>query len=203
VLPTGPGEVTALGETPGGEVAALSHGATCGARSSEEPSRLNAFTEAGEPSASLDPARPSFDMGSKIVIDPKGRMLVAQLPPEFSEESGTLVRLHPNGDVDPSFGDGGGVRLTAGLEGLRAFTVDAKSRPILAGGTERIEVRRLRVNGKIDMGFGPKGRLTAKGARAEGVTLDARGRIYTVGTVRSSALKTGVGIQIARFLPGS
>lgn len=170
----------------------------------EEPSHFSAFTETGEASPSLDPTRPSFYMTSAMTIDPEGRILVLQSPSLSSEWPPTLVRLHPNGDLDTSFGQNGGVAYADGLSGLGwAFTVDAKSRPILAGGTERIEVRRLRVNGKIDRSFGPNGRLTAKGAGAEGVALDARGRIHAMDTVLSSMLKTGVGIQVARFLPGS
>ncbi|HKZ13155.1 MAG TPA: hypothetical protein VJL81_04840 [Solirubrobacterales bacterium] len=203
-FPAGPGEVTALAQTLGGGLATLSRGWSCGARSEEEPSHFSAFTETGEASPSLDPTRPSFYMTSAMTIDPEGRILVLQRPPLGSEQQGTLVRLQPNGDLDTSFGQNGGVAYAGGLSGLgSSFTVDAKSRPILAGGTEQIEVKRLRVNGKIDRGFSPNGRLTEKGARAEGVALDARGRIYTVDTVLSSTLKTGVGVQVTRFLPGS
>jgi uncharacterized delta-60 repeat protein len=198
------GAVTVLGQIPGGTVATFSQGYSCGPRTDAWPSLLSSFTESGEASPGLDPNRPALYMKPAMAIDPSGRILVVQIPSLFSEKPLTLVRLQPNGDLDTSFGKNGGVSITAGLEHLgSAFTVDAKGRPILAGGNERIELRRLKTNGKIDLRFGPKGRLTAKGEYPEAVALDSRGRIYTASFVRSPTLKTSVGIEVARFIPGS
>jgi uncharacterized delta-60 repeat protein len=202
-LPAGSGEVTALGQTPGGEVATLSRGFFCGPRTSEEPSRLSVFTETGAASPGLDPARPAFTMTRALAIDPRGRILVLQAPAEMSKEPFVLVRLQADGDLDKSFGHQGGVALTGGLKVATAITVDAKSRPIIAMQGSKIELRRLTANGKIDMGFGPKGRLTAKGGAPSAVALDGRGRIYTASVVKDPSLKTGYGIEVARFIPGS
>jgi uncharacterized delta-60 repeat protein len=197
-LPGGHGEVTALSMAAGGGPATLSRGFYCGPHTSEEPSRLNVFTENGEASPSLEPNRPAFDMTQAMAIDPVGRFLVTQT----RWEQVVLVRLLPNGVVDAGFGQDGGVAFNSGWSDLRVFAVDARGRPILGGGSDgRIQLRRLRLNGRIDARFGNHGRLTAKGESPEAVALDARGRIYTVSQVSSPKLKTGHGIEVVRFLP--
>lgn len=199
--------VTALAETPEAGTASLSSGRSCGPRTDETKSEFNAFTESGEQSPGLDPARPSFYMNPTMAVDPKGRTLVIQYSAWFEEEKpNALVRLQSSGAVDTTFGHSGGVPFGGRVIG-GALAVDSKSRPILARGTSQIELMRLQANGKIDKGFGNRGIVKAGGGKAvrgvEAVALDSRGRIYTAATVEDPKLKTGLGVQIARFLPGS
>lgn len=199
----GHGDVSALARTPDGGAATLSFGISCGARTEEEPSRFSAFTESGEAPASLDPNRPKFYAGASMAIDPQGRILVVRTTAPAAEGRNALVRLLPDGDVDRSFGKNGAVVLKGVLSELGAFTVDAQGRPILARAGHQIELRRLTSAGAIDPTFSPGGRLFAKGAWAQAVALDGDGRIYTVGAVKGPKLKTGYGVQVARFIPGS
>jgi uncharacterized delta-60 repeat protein len=195
------GEVKALAETPAGGQATLSSGQSCGPRYEETPSIFSAFTEGGEASPELEPTRPSFLMAPEMAVDSKGRVLVIQHFGLFDEKPAVLVRLLPSGAVDTSFGHDGGA---PGIGGV--FAVDSRNRPILASGFDKIELRRLRADGKVDKRFAPHGTVTAgrgKAGGVEAVALDGRGRIYTVRTVESPSLKTGHGIQITRFLPGS
>ena len=199
----GHGDVSALARTPEGGAATLSFGISCGARTEEEPSRFSAFTESGGAPAGLDPSRPKFYAGNAMAIDPQGRILVVRAPPPAAEARNALVRLLPDGDVDRSFGKNGAVVLKGVLSELGAFTVDAQGRPILARAGRQIELRRLTAAGAVDPTFGPGGRLFTKGAWAQAVALDGDGRICTASAVRGKKLKTGYGVEVARFLPGS
>ena len=78
-----------------------------------------------------------------------------------------------------------GSSCVAGHRVADAFAVDAQRRPIIAVEAGRIELRRFLPNGKLDMGFGPRGRLTAKSAEPSAIALDARRRIYTVSSAPS------------------
>lgn len=198
----GHGEVSALALTPEGGPAALSYGVSCGARSEDQPSRFTAFAADGSAAPTLDRRRPQFYMAREMAIDPKGRILVVRTPPPVGEGPGSLVRLRPDGDIDRSFGKKGGVVLKGAL-GASAFTVDAQSRPILAGGRKDLELRRLDANGALDRSFGPGGRLFTHSTYAEAMALDGQGRIYTAAVVGGTKRKPGLGIQVARFLPSS
>jgi uncharacterized delta-60 repeat protein len=203
------GEVTALAGAPGGGATLLTGGNfPCAARSPRELSSFAAVTENGEPSPALSPARPSFLTARLLAVDGRGRALVVQEHDEFSEEPGVLVRLLPSGLIDTGFGHGGGASLTGRLSSPGGVAVDAKGRPIVAGGGPGVELLRLKANGKVDSRFGPKG-VVKGGARGNtagsvgAVAVDSEGRIYVASWVQSAALKTGGGIQVARFLPGS
>ncbi len=202
-LAGGHGNVTALARTSEGGAATLSFGTSCGARTETEPSTLSAFTESGEPAPGVNSSAPLFYTGSSMAIDPQGRILVVRIPEPAAEGRAALVRLLPSGELDPSFGVNGEVVLKGPLRGLDAFTVDAESRPILALSARRIELRRLTANGAVDPLFGPGGRLFAGGGGTQAVQVDGQGRIYTAGAVKGAKLKTGVGVQLARFIPAS
>jgi uncharacterized delta-60 repeat protein len=202
------GEVTALAESPGGP-ATISHGQSCGPRTDETRSAFNSFGESGEPDLSLDPSRPSFYMQPTIAVDPQGRILVVEIGTVFEERAAVLVRLLPSGAVDQSFGHGGGTPFAGGVIGAQTFTVDAKSRPILAStrSNGQIELMRLLANGRIDRSFGNRGSIKGGAASpgAGGVSslgLDGRGRTYAARWVEAPSLKTGYGLQVARFMPG-
>jgi uncharacterized delta-60 repeat protein len=202
-LAGGHGSVSALALTPAGGAATLSFGVSCGARSEEEPSTLSVFTESGEPAPGVNSNEPLFYAAGSMAIDPQGRILAIQIPAPAAEGRAALVRLLPNGDLDPSFGKNGAVVLKGALAEIGAFAVDAESRPVLVRFAHGIELRRLDANGAADSTFGPGGRLFAKGGAPQEVAVDDEGRIYTAGVVKSKTLKTGFGVQVARFLPGS
>jgi uncharacterized delta-60 repeat protein len=202
------GGVTGLARTSAG-FDTIGHGVTCGARNDETPSTFNAIGEGGELAPGLDPTRPSFYMRGSLTVDPKERALVVETPPLGQERPLVLVRLLSSGAVDQSFGHGGGTPFAGGVFTPSAISVDAESRPILASSGESentIRLMRLLANGKIDRSFGKHGSIeVAPASHAElpaAVRLDGRGRIYVVRSVEDASLKTGYGVEVARFLPG-
>jgi hypothetical protein len=134
-------------------------------------------------------------------LDPDGRVLELESPPPAAVEyePDALVRFLPNGDPDPGFGRHGRVVVRRPRE-VSAFAVDAAGRPIVASSTRgRAELRRFRLDGRLDRGFGRAGRLTAKVGLPGAIALDARGRIYTVSLAQGSSQTT---VRVARFIPG-
>jgi uncharacterized delta-60 repeat protein len=202
----GEGRILALARTPEGGVATLSNSRSCGPRSDVLKSVFDALAEGGDQAPALDPTRPTMYTGSTIAVDSEGRTLLIQFGDPYSERPLNLVRLLPSGAVDTSFGFGGGIPLQAPVTYAAAMTVDGKDRTLIAGpGTT---LARYTAAGKRDWKFGRKGVVNQGGAGNEttqntAVATDGRGRIYAAAWVKSSSLKTGFGIQVARFLPGT
>jgi hypothetical protein len=202
------GFLDAMAMGPEGELATIDNQRVdCAEHESQWNSTTGRLTEAGYPSPLLDPARPILQMQPLLAVDQHGRSLVVQTE-ELVEEPGTIVRLLAGGAIDTTFGHDGGVPLAGRLQWVRALTVDAKGRPIIAGGRAGVELLRLQTNGEFDRKFSPDvvvkdgGRGNTDGA-VGAIGLDARGRIYVAGWVESKGLKTGCGVQVTRFLPGS
>ena len=118
----------------------------------------------------LAPAR--FSSPTGVVIDAQGRMLIG-----VTLEDGTLLRtraavlrLLPDGTLDPSFGSGGVAavpppapyRTTTG----EAFAVDSQGRMVIAGEVDDDipAVTRLLPDGTLDPSFAGGGILVARGA---------------------------------------
>jgi hypothetical protein len=197
------GSIRGMATTPEGGVVTLSNDRPCGPKEFVGPDTFNALTESGTPSPALNPARPTSYGESLIAVDPQGRSLILQTPSEFSEEP-VLVRLLPSGDIDTSFGFGGGIPLQKPVSWATAMTVDGKGRTILAGGEGQLV--RYTEAGKRDWMFGHKGVVPKANAGDEGTNMTAlavgNGRIYAASSVEDPGLKTGYGVQIARYLPG-
>jgi uncharacterized delta-60 repeat protein len=211
---TGPnGTVHALAATPGGGVATLSSGtAFCAMHEFSEPTTFDVLTENGDQSPGLDPGRPRFYGGAPMTIDSKGRAVMFQAAGGFSEEPLRLLRLLPNGAVDTSFGFGGGIPLKGDVTSPGAIAVDDKDRAWVAdSGIQHPYGPRLvryTAAGKRDWKFGDKGLLEGpivndKRGSVDALAIDGKGRVYAAGWVESKTLRTGHGIQIVRFLPGS
>jgi uncharacterized delta-60 repeat protein len=208
----GEGSILGLAETPEGGVATLSNSRSCGPRSDLLESVFDVLTESGDQSPILDPARPRMYTGAGIVVDSKGRSLLIQYDNPYSEAPVNLMRLQPSGAVDTSFGFGGGIPLTGDVTSPGAITVDAKDRTLIAGsGIQHPYGPRLvryTAAGKRDWKFGHKGLVEGpiaddKRGGVSALAIDGKGRIYAAGWVESKVLKTGHGLQITRFLPGS
>lgn len=202
------GTIEAMALAPVGELVLLTNlSVMCQEHENRMTVETGRLTETGLPSPALDPARPIFQMEPELAVDQHGRSIVIQTE-EFSEQPGVVVRLLASGDVDRRFGFDGGLPLAGRLEFPRALAVDDEGRPIIASGSASVELLRLRTDGKIDQSFGPRGVINGGGAgnysgSVEDMELDARGRIYVLSAVKSTTLKTGCGIQVARFVPGS
>jgi uncharacterized delta-60 repeat protein len=203
-------EVKSLVAKPGGGIA-LQTGRyeVCTARPEVARANFEALGPNGEEDPGLDASRPSFYMANPLAIDGKERAFVVQWHPLSAEGTGNVLdRLLPSGALDTSFGNGGGFPLSGRLGPVGALAVDARNRPLVAAGGSGVELMRLTNAGKVDHRFGPKGVVKggARGNQKGGATamaIDSKGRIYVASWVKSPALSTGYGMQIARFLPGS
>jgi uncharacterized delta-60 repeat protein len=203
-----PGAATVgLAAGPGGEWVSLGENPpSCEHRILPRFSKLAVLDESGAPSA-LDPARPELDANGALAIDPQGRILYAEeeSPESFGERTGQpkLVRLLPNGDVDPSFGHDGGIILGRFTASPPAIAIDGKGRIVVGFGEKRLEHTPLTPAGKLEGKFGNHGLLYSPrgAARLTALAIDSKGRILVAGS--DAVGKTGEGIEIARFLPGS
>lgn len=141
-------------------------------------------------------------------IDKSGRILVINAGEEPNPTL-HLTRLNPDGSRDTGFGKNGWVRLI----GPTAIAVDRRQRPIVVIGSgrgveatsSRFEMLRLTEDGRRDRGFGRKGSVrTSFGAGVTGAVqalwVDGRNRILVGGAVKSSRLKGGSGVALARYL---
>ncbi len=108
------------------------------------------------------------DFGQAIAVDGKGRVLVAAIvyPPQGGPSAIGVVRLTPNGAVDPTFGNNGRRRV-AFPDGF-SFPTDIVVRPggVAVAGVASISIGRkvavaaLTPNGALDTSFSGDGRFT-------------------------------------------
>jgi len=166
-----------------------------------------------------------FSFTGAIATDSAGRILLLQAriyPP------GTrVIRLLPNGESDPHFGNQGGARLRVGARTtIEPIAVDEQGRPLLAGSrtVRRCEGRcdnlpgkapksvfallRMGSRGERDRRFGHRGMvLTGFGAgtvaSSDQILIDGEGRILVGGMLKSSQFSTGIGFGLARYRSSS
>jgi uncharacterized delta-60 repeat protein len=126
-----------------------------------------------------------------------------------------IVRLRPNGSLDPSFSQDGKRRIAFG--GTRddsgfAVAVQPSGRIVVAGlsedaGVADFAVARMRPNGSLDPDFSGDGRrLVSFGppgsdARAFSLALQGKGRIVLAGAADIGGA-SGIDYAVARLLPG-
>jgi uncharacterized delta-60 repeat protein len=194
----GSGAVESLAPIPAGGFAAFRRSCSTPPRFEATAPTYRVFGEEGETSP-LATRGGLFFTYTAPAIDPSGRVVELESPSPAAEGPDGLVRLLPNGEMDPSFGNHGRVTLHHGLRRLDAFAVDSRGRPIIAPESRGVVLWRLLPDGRIDKGFGPGGPLRAKGPEPSAIALDANGRIYTLGLTQGSSRTV---VRIARFVPG-
>ena len=119
---------------------------------------------------SLAPAR--FASASGVAIDAQGRILMGATLEDGSllRTRAAVLRLLPDGTLDPSFGSGGIAQVAPPAPyraiGSEAFAVDPHGRFVLVGEVEDDipAVMRLLPDGTPDPAFGSDGVLVARGA---------------------------------------
>jgi uncharacterized delta-60 repeat protein len=108
---------------------------------------------------------------------------------------GNVIKLTPNGVLDPSFGNGGGIRLfnRVGASSLSDLTVDAKDRIVGVGWEGRIAVFRLRAYGGKDRTFNGGERVIVPygggGTTEYMVGIQSNGRIIAFGDSGGNVVK--------------
>ena len=135
--------------------------------------------------------------GQAVALDSEGRLVVGG----GSDHRAMLARLLPNGDLDPTFGGDGKVRLPGGFIMDIEFMPDGR---IVGVGFDRVGDRygwyvvMVTTDGEPDATFGTGGVAEAAyaggQAHAFGVAVDARGRVVAVGGRNEDAV-------LARYLP--
>lgn len=167
---------------------------------------------------SLDP---SFGRGGKVgrgffgysggadqvVIDKRGRIVVAGLAKGPGGHLLTVIRLRPDGSLDPGFGEGGVARPGVGPEYLSALVLQPDGKLVIAGtaATSRpvgFLLSRLERNGAVDRGFGQGGQARLRigppeASAARDVVVQPDGGIVTAGFV---ALRGRTRFALARHL---
>jgi uncharacterized delta-60 repeat protein len=127
-----------------------------------------------------------------VVVQPDGRILAAIL--DVGEVDRRIVRLLPDGRLDPSFGDGGTWHLPrAAATYVRALALQDDGKILFAGEDATrpaIVVGRLTADGQLDPGFGGDGMhvaVTATGSAplVQDVQVQGDGRIVFAGVVKA------------------
>jgi uncharacterized delta-60 repeat protein len=147
-----------------------------------------------------------LEMVSALAVQPDGKILVGgDTPNARGDADMVLVRLHPNGTPDPSFGDGGVVRYDTGTsEHPHVITVQPNGKILVAGRTGAFRsadkpggVMRLLPNGDLDASFADAGVLTTDHSSVNGLVVLPDGKLVVVGTEGDPIRQTD--ISLARY----
>jgi uncharacterized delta-60 repeat protein len=203
VLPAADGSVTfAVGAAPGGSFPSALVAVRLTAAGALDPA-FGGGDGISDAVLSAPLARDGGAMG--IVRGPGGRVVLAgTVTGRGSRAEGAVVRMLPDGSLDPRFGRAGVTRLTA-RRGLRVSALArARDGRLIVGGrsaSPSAAVVRLRANGKRDRSFGssgavvraigspPAGRRTYSAVNA--VAIQRGGGVLTAGTVADDNVLPG------------
>jgi len=162
------------------------------------------------------------DQADGIALQSDGSIVVAGTTRATGSSSRTfaVARLTNAGALDASFGAGTGqatIEFTGSAGDDQAYTVAVQpdDKILIAGSTATmtgsdVAVVRLLADGFADTGFGDAGRVTfgfglpgatAQADNANGVAIDAQGRIVVAGTANASAPSAEIRFGVARLLP--
>ena len=144
-----------------------------------------------------------------LVLQPNGAIVVSGKPqgsqPGFDHTD--VVRYLSNGQLDPSFGDGGKLTLAGALVG-EGLALQGDGKFVLAGSltvgtfpasSTRFALMRLNANGGTDTSFGSGGTVSTAfsvNAAAAGIALQRDGKIVAVGT---TVLAVNPNFVVARY----
>jgi len=167
--------------------------------------RFNADGSLDLPFGSSGTGQLATDIGSatnsirNIVLQPDGAIVVSGKPTgNFAGSDHTdIARYNANGTLDASFGSGGTLTLV-GAEVGEGLVRQPDGKLVLVGSvvqpaapaTSRFVLMRLNADGSTDTGFGSAGAVNtalAENATAEGIALQADGKLVVVGTRAFSA----------------
>ncbi|HEY7950018.1 MAG TPA: hypothetical protein VID51_04190 [Solirubrobacterales bacterium] len=179
-------------------------------------------------SAGVLDVTPSASRPLHIAVDRWGRILVIRSATAGETESlagfEVVSRRNADGTLDTGFGHGGeiAVKLPGETSGLDALAVDARGRPLLAGGIApprtpsqvkrhvfappKFALIRLSASGRPDPTFGRQGRVVTgfgHGSRAAATDIAIRGKSAIVaGPVLSGRIHSGRGFALVRYRLG-
>jgi uncharacterized delta-60 repeat protein len=137
--------------------------------------------------------RVPFQTADAVLIDSRGRIVVAGDAGYSGGSAFALARYKPNGHLDHSFSADGRVRTFRGLEtGALGVAIDSRDRLVAAGIVGDFPdwdfaLARYKRNGARDGSFGTRGKLTTDFGAADvasSVAIDSRNRIVVAGSSR-------------------
>ena len=141
-----------------------------------------------------------------LAIDSRGRIVAGGV----AHHHFAVTRYLPNGDLDPSFGDGGIAMTDFGFYAAQSVAIDSRDRVVAAGfvnnpTTSGFGIVRLKRNGGLDSSFGTAGMVTtsfgaAVSAFPSSLKIDQHGRIVA-GGYASSGNGSRYDFAAARYLP--
>ncbi len=162
--------------------------------------RFNADGTLDLPFASSGTGQLALDIGSatnsvrNIVLQPNGKIVASGKPTgNFAGSDHTdIARFNANGTLDASFGSGGTLTL-AGTEVGEGLVLQPDGKLVLVGSvvqpvapaTSRFVLMRRNADGSADSSFGSAGTVNtalADNATAEGIALQADGKLVVIGT---------------------
>lgn len=144
------------------------------------------------------------DFALAVAVQPDGKILVGGELGDFSANynSAVLVRLNPNGSLDPTFGTGGKV-VNQGQLHLPAMVIQPDGKIVTAAATAiqginlNFVAARYNPDGSLDQSFGNGGYAVNGEGTANWVLLQPDGKIVLIGTV--AIFRNGSDFVLARF----
>jgi uncharacterized delta-60 repeat protein len=141
------------------------------------------------------------------VLQPDGKIVAAAEITEMVADANAsemfgLLRLLPNGSLDPNFGTGGVMRIAFG--GPIALTLQPDGKIVAVGGPSGFGVARFNTNGTLDSSFGTGGTVTTNfagfaAASVSTVVFDPRNGQILVGGSAVVCVKCGADTALARY----
>ncbi|HSI36612.1 MAG TPA: hypothetical protein VK986_23705, partial [Tepidisphaeraceae bacterium] len=138
----------------------------------------------------LDAQTSAFQYGVDVAVQADGKMVVAGSTRDPDGANPVVFRYLPNGQLDPTFGDGGVVRLEMpdGFEGLAAGVTIGADGQIIVGGMLHAKHELILYGGFVHwldatgrpVVVGGATRRMQSGMRVTAVRVDARGRLVYV-----------------------
>ena len=121
-----------------------------------------------------------------VAVDSHHRPVAAGYSQFAKDTDVLLARFKRNGDLDPSFGDGGKVTTDFGTDSdsANSVAIDSGGRIVVGGGGARFELARYEPDGTLDPSFGNDGKVTTDfgdRSRLNSIAIDAHNRIVAAG----------------------
>jgi uncharacterized delta-60 repeat protein len=144
--------------------------------------------------------------GNALALQPDGKLVLAGT----GRHGGTgplaltAVRLRPNGELDPTFGQGGISTIPIGSEAIATGVAVQGNGKIVLSGTAltdqyRFAVARLKPNGSVDRRFGDRGvSVVDRPAVAWGMALQRDGRYVVAGHTVSGGQDVYMAVRMRR-----
>lgn len=144
------------------------------------------------------------DFAKAVAVQPDGKIVLGAELGDFSlnTNSAVLIRLNPDGSLDPTFGSGGKV-INSGQRHVPALAIQPDGKIVTAGATSvqginlDFAVVRYNADGSLDQTFGSGGYAINGLGTANALILQPDGKIVIVGTVL--VFREGSDFVVARF----